>query len=75
MKTSINFKVAKSDSVAHNFRKKSFGYIRKDLTPKNEYQNRFYYFIYLISFFDNMAFRSPVFKFLFFSDFIYYGKS
>lgn len=37
MKTSINFKAAKSDSEAHNFRKKTFGYIRKDLTAKNEY--------------------------------------
>ena len=37
MKTSINFKVVKSDSEIHNFRKKSFDYIRKDLTPKNEY--------------------------------------
>lgn len=37
MKTSINFKVAKSDSEIHNFRKKSFDYIRKDLTYKNEY--------------------------------------
>ena len=37
MKTSINFKVAKSDSEIHNFRKKSFDYIRKDLTDKNEY--------------------------------------
>lgn len=37
MKTSINFKVAKSDSEIHNFRKKSFNYIRKDLTHKNEY--------------------------------------
>ena len=37
MKTSINFKAAKSDSEIHNFRKKSFVYIRKDLTPKNEY--------------------------------------
>lgn len=37
MKTSINFKVAKSDSEIHNFRKKSFDYIRKDLTSKNEY--------------------------------------
>ena len=37
MKTSINFKVAKSDSEIHNFRKKSFDYIRNDLTPKNEY--------------------------------------
>ena len=37
MKTSINFKASKSDSEIHNFRKKSFDYIRKDLTPKNEY--------------------------------------
>ena len=37
MKTSINFKAAKSDSEIHNFRKKSFDYIRKDLTQKNEY--------------------------------------
>ena len=37
MKTSINFKAAKSDSEIHNFRKKTFDYIRKDLTPKNEY--------------------------------------
>lgn len=37
MKTSINFKAAKSDSEAHNFRKKTFDYIRKDLTSKNEY--------------------------------------
>lgn len=37
MKTSINFKGAKSDSEAHNFRKKTFDYIRKDLTAKNEY--------------------------------------
>ncbi len=37
MKTSINFKGAKSDSETHNFRKKSFDYIRKDLTLKNEY--------------------------------------
>ena len=37
MKTSINFKVAKSDSEIHNFRKKSFDYIRKDLTHKNQY--------------------------------------
>lgn len=37
MKTSINFKVAKSDSEIHNFRKKSFDYVRKDLTHKNEY--------------------------------------
>ncbi|PPZ90923.1 hypothetical protein C3729_10915 [Cloacibacterium normanense] len=29
--------MAKSDSEIHNFRKKSFDYIRKDLTPKNEY--------------------------------------
>lgn len=37
MKTSINFKAVKSDSESHNFRKKTFDYIRKDLTPKNEY--------------------------------------
>lgn len=37
MKTSINFKAVKSDSETHNFRRKSFDYIRKDLTPKNEY--------------------------------------
>ena len=37
MKTSINFKVAKPDSEIHNFRKKFFDYIRKDLTHKNEY--------------------------------------
>lgn len=37
MKTSINFKSAKSDSEIHNFRKKSFDYIRKDLTHKNQY--------------------------------------
>lgn len=37
MKTSINFKVVKSDSETHNFRKKTFDYICKDLTPKNEY--------------------------------------
>jgi hypothetical protein len=37
MKTSINFKAAKSDSEIHNFRKKSFDYIRKDLTHKNKY--------------------------------------
>ena len=37
MKTSINFKSVKSDSDIHNFRKKSFDYIRKDLTHKNEY--------------------------------------
>ena len=37
MKTSINFKVVKSDSETHNFRKKTFDYIRKDLTPRNEY--------------------------------------
>ncbi len=37
MKTSINFKAIKSDSETHNFRKKTFDYIRKDLTPKNEY--------------------------------------
>jgi len=37
VKTSINFKAVKSDSETHNFRKKTFDYIRKDLTPKNEY--------------------------------------
>lgn len=37
MKTSINFKAVKSDSEIHNFRKKTFDYIRRDLTPKNEY--------------------------------------
>lgn len=37
MKTSINFKAVKSDSETHNFRKKTFDYIRKDQTPKNEY--------------------------------------
>lgn len=37
MKTSINFKPVKSYSEIHNYRKKTFDYIRKDLTPKNEY--------------------------------------
>lgn len=37
MKTSINFKAVKSDSETHNFRKKTFDYIRKDLTSKNKY--------------------------------------
>lgn len=37
MKTSINFKAVKSDSETHNFRKKTFDYIRKDLTSKNQY--------------------------------------
>ncbi|MBT2416235.1 hypothetical protein [Chryseobacterium sp. ISL-6] len=37
MKTSINFKAVKSDSETHNFRRKIFDYIRKDLTEKNEY--------------------------------------
>lgn len=37
MKTSINFKAVKSGSEAHNFRKKTFDYIRKELTPDNEY--------------------------------------
>lgn len=37
MKTSINFKAVKSDSETHNFRRKTFDYIRKELTPKNEY--------------------------------------
>ncbi|MBP2619531.1 hypothetical protein [Chryseobacterium jejuense] len=37
MKTSINFKAVKSDSEAHNFRRKTFDYIRKELTSKNKY--------------------------------------
>ncbi|KYH03926.1 hypothetical protein A1704_19340 [Chryseobacterium cucumeris] len=37
MKTSINFKAVKTDSEAHNFRRKTFDYIKKDLTGKNEY--------------------------------------
>lgn len=37
MKTSINFKAVKPDSETHNFRKKTFDYIRKELTTKNEY--------------------------------------
>lgn len=37
MKTSINFKCIKEDSEVHNFRKKSYDYIRKDLTKNNEY--------------------------------------
>lgn len=37
MKTSINFKSAKADSETHNFRRKTFDYIRKDLTSTNEY--------------------------------------
>ncbi|ROI02530.1 hypothetical protein EGI16_12895 [Chryseobacterium sp. G0240] len=37
MKTSINFKAVKSDSETHNFRKKTFYYIRTELTAKNEY--------------------------------------
>ncbi|WP_312901550.1 hypothetical protein [Chryseobacterium taichungense] len=37
MKTSINFKAVKFDSEAHNFRYKTFDYIRKDLTAHNEY--------------------------------------
>lgn len=37
MKTSINFKAVKSDSEVHNFRRKTFDYIRKELTPQNEY--------------------------------------
>lgn len=37
MKTSINFKEAKFDSEIHNFRKKHFNYVRKDLSSKNEY--------------------------------------
>lgn len=37
MKTSINFKGITSDSELHNFRRKTFDYIRKELTPQNEY--------------------------------------
>lgn len=37
VKTSINFKAVKTDSEAHNFRRKTFNYIKKDLTEKNEY--------------------------------------
>ncbi|KYH07805.1 hypothetical protein A1704_03830 [Chryseobacterium cucumeris] len=37
MKTSINFKAVKPDSEIHNFRRKTFDYIRKELTVKNEY--------------------------------------
>lgn len=37
MKTSINFKAVKSDAETHNFRRKTFDYIRKDLSPQNEY--------------------------------------
>ncbi|QWT87427.1 MULTISPECIES: hypothetical protein [Chryseobacterium] len=37
MKTSINFKAVKTDSEAHNFRRKTFDYIKKVLTEKNEY--------------------------------------
>lgn len=37
MKTSINFKAVQSDSETHNFRKKTFDYVRKDLTKNNEY--------------------------------------
>lgn len=37
MKTSINFKAVKSDSEVHNFRRKTFDYIRKELTPLNQY--------------------------------------
>lgn len=37
MKTSINFKAVQPDSETHNFRRKTFDYIRKDLTSKNEY--------------------------------------
>ncbi|MGE4512546.1 MAG: hypothetical protein AB7E26_01855 [Chryseobacterium sp.] len=37
MKTSINFKAVKSDSEVHNFRRKTFEYIRKELTPLNQY--------------------------------------
>ena len=35
--SSINFKAVNQDSEAHNFRKKSYDYIRKDLTKNNEY--------------------------------------
>jgi len=35
--SSINFKAVNQDSEAHNFRKKSYDYIRKDLTIHNEY--------------------------------------
>ena len=35
--SSINFKAVKEDSEAHNFRKKSYDYIRKDLSDQNEY--------------------------------------
>lgn len=37
VKTSINFRAVKTDSEAHNFRRKTFDYIKKDLTEKNEY--------------------------------------
>ncbi|MGL6126348.1 hypothetical protein [Chryseobacterium artocarpi] len=37
MKTSINFKAVKTGSEAHNLRRKTFDYIKKDLTGKNEY--------------------------------------
>ncbi|SMO62989.1 hypothetical protein SAMN06265171_103390 [Chryseobacterium rhizoplanae] len=37
VKTSINFKAVKTNSEAHNFRRKTFDYIKKDLTGKNEY--------------------------------------
>ncbi|WP_426480174.1 hypothetical protein [Chryseobacterium sp. R2ACT005] len=37
MKTSINFKVIKPDSEIHNFRRKTFDYIRKELSSNNEY--------------------------------------
>ncbi|WP_330745918.1 hypothetical protein [Chryseobacterium sp. CP-77] len=37
VKTSINFKAVKTNSEAHNFRRKTFDYIKKDLTEKNEY--------------------------------------
>lgn len=37
MKTSINFKAVKADSEVHNFRRKTFDYICKELTPLNEY--------------------------------------
>ncbi|MDW9380161.1 hypothetical protein [Chryseobacterium sp. JV558] len=37
VKTSINFKAVKTGSEAHNLRRKTFDYIKKDLTGKNEY--------------------------------------
>ncbi|WP_374462912.1 hypothetical protein [Chryseobacterium sp.] len=34
VKTSINFKAVKTGSEAHNFRRKTFDYIKTDLTGK-----------------------------------------